>query len=411
MSEGSNSLPWSTVVEEAKLWIQQKGPAWALSVTVHAIIFAGIVMTMDMVVRTHKDDAPAFEAEMETLPPDPEIEHFELGDPPIEPTELNTDTLMAAAPSVTEQINTTDADAFEEAGGGTEGAVASAGAGEGISTFGSGSGPMLKQIGGLGGAGEGTTAGSGGKGEGFGSRGAGVRKAMLGTGGTKDSERAVAAALNWLARHQLPSGNWSLGKFSQVCKDSTCTGKGSVDSDAAATAMALLPFLAAGQTHKEKGPYKRNIEAGLFWMVTNQKPDGNLAGATGQVMYTHGLATICMCEAYGLSGDKKIGAARNEAIDFIVAAQNPERGGWHYHGRPDRTWRHLGRRLASHGAEKRHHGRSDGSGRHAHRRKQMAPFHLARQGRGAVLVQPRHRSRARDDRGGIALLAIPGNET
>ena len=131
---------------------------------------------------------------------------------------------------------------------------------------------MLKSLGGLGGAGEGTKAGSGGKGEGFGSRGAGVRKAMLGNGGTKDSERAVAAALNWLARHQLHDGNWSLGNYQQVCKDGTCTGKGAASSDAAATAMALLPFLAAGQTHKEKGPYKRNIEAGLY--LAGHQPKG-----------------------------------------------------------------------------------------------------------------------------------------
>ena len=158
---------------------------------------------------------------------------------------------------------------------------------------------------------------------------------MLGTGGTKDSERAVAAALNWLARHQLPGGNWSLGNYQQVCKDATCTGKGSAVSDAAATAMALLPFLAAGQTHREKGPYKRNIEAGLFWLVNNQKPDGDLSAGSGQRMYTHGLATICMCEAYGLSHDPKVRESAQKAINFIVAAQNPGRGGWHYHGTPD----------------------------------------------------------------------------
>jgi hypothetical protein len=336
MSQGSESLHSFSIFEEIKLWVQQKGPAWAASVTVHAVIFAGVVATMDMVVRPHKDDAPAFEAEMETAVPDPEITHFDLGDAPIEPTELNTDTLLAAAPSVTEQINTSDADPFEEAGGGTAGEGSSAGAGEGFSTFGSGPGPMLKQFGGLGGSGEGAKAGSGGKGEGFGSRGSGVRKAMLGNGGTKDSERAVAAALNWLARHQLPSGNWSLGGYSQRCKDSTCTGKGNVSSDAGATAMALLPFLAAGQTHKERGsPYRTNIEAGLFWMVKNQKQDGDLSAGSNQRMYTHGLATICMCEAYGLSHDPTLGKSAQAAINFICAAQNPTLGGWWYQGLPD----------------------------------------------------------------------------
>ena len=333
---GNSSLGLSLVVEEAKLWVQTRGPAWALSVTVHAVIFAGVVATMDMAAQPHSDNAPAFESAMETPPPDTDqIEHFDLGDAPIEPTELNTETLMAAAPSVSEQVNTTDADPFEAAGGGTEGSSSSSGIGADFATFGSGPGPMLKSFGGLGGGGEGTHAGTGGKGEGFGTRGKGVRQAMLGNGGTKDSERAVAAALNWLARHQLHSGNWSLGNYQENCKDGTCAGKGSASSDAAATAMALLPFLAAGQTHREKGPYKKNIEAGLVWLMTNQKQDGSLAAGSGQPMYTHGLATICVCEAYGLSHDKQIGECAQKAINFICAAQNPNRGGWHYHGTPD----------------------------------------------------------------------------
>jgi hypothetical protein len=336
MSQGSSSaFQLSTIIEEAQLWLQQRGLWWAASISVHIVILAGVVMTMDMVVRPHKDEARAFEAELERLAPDPEIEHFEMGDPPLEPTELNTDTLMAAAPSVTEQINTTDADPFVEEGGGAQGVGAALGGGEGFNISGTGPGPMLKAFGGAAGAGEGTAPGKGGKGEGFGARGQGVRKAMLGNGGTKDSERAVAAALNWLARHQLPTGNWSLNNFQQVCKDGTCSGKGAVESDSAATAMALLPFLAAGQTHKDKGPYKKNIAAGLYWLVENIKTDGDLSGATAQRMYTHGLATICVCEAYGLSRDPKIGAAAQMAINFIVKAQNPTEGGWRYQGTAD----------------------------------------------------------------------------
>jgi hypothetical protein len=140
----------------------------------------------------------------------------------------------------------------------------------------------------------------------------------------------VAAALNWLARHQGADGSWSLEKFSKQCKDGTCTGPGNANSDAGATAMALLPFLAAGQTHETKGPYKKNIYAGLYWLTKNQKTDGNLAAGSGQLMYTHGLASICLCEAYGLSRDKQIGAAAQQAIHYIEAAQNKATGGWRY---------------------------------------------------------------------------------
>ena len=37
---------------------------------------------------------------------------------------------------------------------------------------------------------------------------------------------------------------------------------GPAEADAGATAMGLLPFLAAGQTHKTKGPYRANIANG-----------------------------------------------------------------------------------------------------------------------------------------------------
>ena len=41
--------------------------------------------------------------------------------------------------------------------------------------------------------------------------------------GSRQSERAVAAALNWLARHQSPDGGWSLDHYTDRCKDATCT--------------------------------------------------------------------------------------------------------------------------------------------------------------------------------------------
>ena len=82
--------------------------------------------------------------------------------------------------------------------------------------------------------------------------------------------------------------------------------------------MGLLPFLAAGQTQKSKGPYKDHIAKGIEWLLRNQQPDGNLAKGAQQMMYSHGLATIALSEAYGLSGDKVVGAAAQKAVDFIL---------------------------------------------------------------------------------------------
>ena len=165
-------------------------------------------------------------------------------------------------------------------------------------------------------------------------------------------ETEVTPALVWLAKHQLSDGHWSLQHYGDLCKDKSCTGPGDVSADVGATAMGLLPFLAAGQTHISRGKYKEHIAKGIDWLIKNQQPDGNLAKDAAQtmnshlrpapiwvtnmkgvtlglpMMYSHGLATIALCEAYGLSGDRRVGMAAQGGVNFILNAQNTADGGW-----------------------------------------------------------------------------------
>jgi hypothetical protein len=323
------------MVQDFQLWIKTQGLWWATSVTAHAVVLSGVLLFMGTVATPSSEgEAPKFEAKLDTVVPEANIEHFEVGDTPLDPTELNTDTLSVTdAPEMAqaEQINTTEADDFVEAGGGSaaESAVSFGGLG-GFDVKAVGPGAKVRGPGGVGtGVGTGSAGGSGGGGHGFGNRGAGVRKALLGAyGGTKGSERAVAAALNWFARHQQPDGGWSLENFPKLCKGSPCGGVGH-KFDTAAISFGLLPFFAAGQTHKTKGPYQKSIHAGIAKLLSYQKNDGDLRGPGG-TMYCHGLSTICLCEAYGLSGDRDIGAAAQGAINFIVASQDLNTGGWWY---------------------------------------------------------------------------------
>ena len=188
------------------------------------------------------------------------------------------------------------------------------------------------------GSGLGDKPGVGGQGEGLGFRGKGHREALLGTqGGTKASDRAVGAALNWLYRHQTSLGKWSLD-FRHQCKNGTCSGPGVIRSDEAATSMALLPFLAYGLTHKSKSIYQQSISKGLTWLIKEQTADGSLASNSEQPMYAQGLATLALCEAYGMTHDEKVGAAARKAVAFIIRAQNPSTGGWRYFpGQPGDT--------------------------------------------------------------------------
>ncbi|HTN76477.1 MAG TPA: prenyltransferase/squalene oxidase repeat-containing protein [Pirellulaceae bacterium] len=310
--------------------------AWLASLVIHCAIFVVLALVLGTIeVVKQVVNAPSFEATQEAAIPEPEITHFEVGDTPLDPTELTTETLeLTDPPPVEEQINDNNP-VFESAGGGSATANPDAmGSGVGFDIKATGLGPIVKGSGGVdGGVGLGNNPGKGGAGSGFGGRGQGMRAAVAG-GGTKQSERAVAAALNWLARHQNGNGSWSIDHRGG-CRNGVCSGSGEVKSDAGATAMGLLPFLAAGQTHQSRGPYQKNINAGLGWLIQNQKPTGDLSAGSSSQMYTHGLATIALCEAYGMTQDSRVGYAAQAAVNFIQSGQNPQ-GSWRYtHGSAD----------------------------------------------------------------------------
>lgn len=166
---------------------------------------------------------------------------------------------------------------------------------------------------------------------GFANRGNQARQAALSDlGGTPETERAVDLALGWLARHQASDGSWSLDRFGRRCQHGWCSGPALVESDVAGTALGLLPFLGAGQTHQTKGRHQEAIRRAIWWLMRRQDASGNLATNSQQVMYSHGLATIALCEAFGMTQDPRIGYAAQAAVDFIQRHQSPALGGWRY---------------------------------------------------------------------------------
>ena len=47
-------------------------------------------------------------------------------------------------------------------------------------------------------------------------------------------------------------------------------------------------------------------------------------------MYSHGIASIVLCEAYAMTHDKGLYAPAQQALNFIAYAQDPVGGGWRY---------------------------------------------------------------------------------
>jgi len=156
-------------------------------------------------------------------------------------------------------------------------------------------------------------------------------------GGSDATEAAVHRGLVWLERHQDPSGRWSLNRFADQCRDHPkCRGHASIECDTAATALALLPFLGAGHTHRG-GDYRQTLDRGLRWLIEAQQDDGELyRGNHGNArMYSHAIATIALCEAYGMTRDPALREPAQRAVRFVVEAQNPQSGGWRYQPRQD----------------------------------------------------------------------------
>lgn len=140
------------------------------------------------------------------------------------------------------------------------------------------------------------------------------------------TEEAIERGLSFLARYQTPTGGWSLQGFPEGAQ---------LVSDTAATALAVIAFQGAGYNHREF-QYKDVVRGGIDFLVQSQKENGDLfvplddESNRSVWLYSHSLAAIALCEAYGMTHDPALKEPAQKALDFIVAGQHAERGGWRY---------------------------------------------------------------------------------
>lgn len=159
----------------------------------------------------------------------------------------------------------------------------------------------------------------------------GDRVSMSSPGGSPgnagpETEAAIERGLAFLAKQQLADGSWTLQGFGEPV---------SLSSDTAATGLALLAFQGAGYHHREF-KYAKNVAAALLFLRSQQQPNGDLfppannRGSAAVWFYSHAIATIALCEAYGMTQDPELREPAQKALDFIVQTQHPTRGGWRY---------------------------------------------------------------------------------
>ena len=152
-------------------------------------------------------------------------------------------------------------------------------------------------------------------------------------GGNSASEEAVALALEWIVKHQLPDGGWSFdhrigdGKF----RESPDHGS-MANARNAATALALLPLLGQGHTHLV-GKYKKEVRRGIEYLLKSGQPQrrGSISYyEPGGRFYSHGLCSIVFAEAFAMSQDPLLAPYAQGCLWFLEQTQNPDIGGWKY---------------------------------------------------------------------------------
>lgn len=140
------------------------------------------------------------------------------------------------------------------------------------------------------------------------------------------TELAIERGLEFLAKYQRSDGSWHLEDY----------GRGTLmRSDTAATALALLAFQGAGYSHVQ-AKHQDVVSRALNYLIAGQRPNGDLyrpmdeASDRNSWLYSHAIASLALCEAYGMTRDETLRSGAQRAIDFLVASQDMKEGGWRY---------------------------------------------------------------------------------
>lgn len=127
----------------------------------------------------------------------------------------------------------------------------------------------------------------------------------------------------------------------QVLQDKTegCWRDRSNRPNPAVTGLAVMAFLSAGHVPGE-GRYGAVIDKGIRWILRKQKTNGLIAVEGHQEMYHHGIATLMLAEAAGMTGPETAPDLRKgltKAVSLILKSQRMngrDRGGWRYRAAP-----------------------------------------------------------------------------
>ncbi|MDT8390866.1 MAG: hypothetical protein RRC34_10205 [Lentisphaeria bacterium] len=145
-------------------------------------------------------------------------------------------------------------------------------------------------------------------------------KALKNTAARDEADSAIRGGLTWL-----------------VAQQDTKNGNFGPKLPHAYTALSCLALLAAGE-QPGRSEYGDALRKGILYLADKASRGRGYLGGDGSRMYGHGIATLALCEAYGMldspEANKRVGEAAAAALRVTIQAQvrqnGPHRGGWRY---------------------------------------------------------------------------------
>ncbi len=125
-------------------------------------------------------------------------------------------------------------------------------------------------------------------------------------------EEAVLKALRWLKANQNDNGSWSRS------------------SPVAMTGLALLAFLAHGETPRPK-EFGDTVMRAINWLADQAEKGNGKMGSRFE--YETGIGTYALAEAYGMTGFPRLAPLLEQCVDVIIKGQT-DGGGWMYNYSP-----------------------------------------------------------------------------
>ena len=147
-----------------------------------------------------------------------------------------------------------------------------------------------------------------------------------------DTDRSVTRGLEWLAKTQLPKGQWvgDTGHKSgsgYIVFSSAAMQKANRQGNIGITALAGMAFLSGGHL-PNRGKYGKVVQKAVDYILSRVTASGLIQDAKSR-MYGHAFATLFLAEVYGMSRRKEIKKGLDRAVHIIVDCQN-EHGAWRY---------------------------------------------------------------------------------